>query len=463
MLLQTIDNSYRQVIQNLEAIIDSSYDGISITDCEGRVLKVNPSWEKITGLSASEVVGRKMEDLEREGYFWKAIPPLVLKHRKRITQPSRVIKTSRDVLVTGNPIFDENGNLSIVATNVRDMTDLNKLNKQLARSKKFAKEYFCKLEKLQRQQNDLGDIVAVSKKTRDVVELALRVASVDIPVLIQGETGVGKEILAKLIHKKSSRSKGMLMKINCGAIPETLLESELFGYEKGAFTGAREDGKKGLFELSEGGTLFLDEIDALPLNLQAKLLHALQDYEITRIGGMKPKRIDTRIIAASNCDLEQMVQDGTFRKDLFFRLNVISIYIPPLRERKEDILPLLNFFLQKYKTKYKKSIRLSRQVIDYLMEYQWSGNVRELSNLIERLVVLVDDEVLPEDLPPYLKFSKGIVSTGFNISNISSLKEAVLEFEKTLIKEAINEYGSARKAAKYLNVDPSTLTRKLKR
>jgi transcriptional regulator with PAS, ATPase and Fis domain len=291
------------------------------------------------------------------------------------------------------------------------------------------------------------------------------VAPIDIPVLLSGETGVGKDLIASLIHKRSERSKkGVFMKIDCGAIPENLLESELFGYEKGAFTGASLTGKKGLFELAGDGTLYLDEIDTLSLNLQAKLLNALQDYQIMRVGGMKRIDINARIIAASNRDLFQMAQDNTFRKDLFFRLNVVTINIPPLRERRDDILPLAEYFLGKYNQKHKANKKLSPAVIECFLEYEWSGNVRELEHLIEHLIVITQsDVILFEELPKHIRAS---VNNDYHQSiqaHTRSLKKAVSDFESELIRKTIREYGSVRKAAKILNVNPSTITRKLKR
>jgi PAS domain S-box-containing protein len=458
-------STYKELANELDTIIDSSYDGISMTDGTGKLLRVNSSWEKITGLRANEVIGRNMADLEKEGYISPAVPLLVLKHRGVVTKPSRVLSSGRDVLVTGTPIFDENGKITLVVTNVRDMTDLNRLNEQLEKSKKLAKEYYSKLTRLRMEMDNCGEIVAVSKQMRDVLALAFRVARVDAPILIQGETGVGKEVVARLIHSKSHRSeKGPFVKIDCGAIPENLLESELFGYEKGAFTGARDQGKRGRFETAEGGTLFLDEIEALSMNLQVKLLTAVQDLEIVPIGGSNPKKINTRIIAASNKDLRQMVRDNAFREDLFFRLNVVPIYIAPLRERKDDILPLVNAYLQKCNAKYERKKRLSRPVMDLLQEYQWAGNVRELANLIEQLVVVTyEDEIMPEDLPRYIRSAAKTNLSDFHLHNNSSLKEAVLDFQTHLIQEAVNRYGSARKAAHVLKVDPSTLTRKMKR
>jgi len=451
--------------KQLDTIIESSYDGISLADGDGKLLRVNTSWEKITGLRAKEVIGRNMADLEKEGYISEAIPLLVLKHRGVVTKPSRVLSSGRDVLVTGTPIFDENGKIALVVTNVRDMTDLNRLNEQLEKSKKLAKEYYSKLTKLRKELDNSGEIVAVSKQMRDVVDLALRVAKVDASVLIQGETGVGKEVVARLIHARSPRAKkGLFVKIDCGAIPENLLESELFGYEKGAFTGARDQGKKGRLELAEGGTLFLDEIEALSLNLQVKLLSAVQDLEIMPIGGTNPKKINTRIIAASNRDLRQMVGENSFREDLFFRLNVVPVYIAPLRERKEDILPLVNAYLRKCNLKYERNKRFSRPVIDCLQEYQWTGNVRELANLVEQLVVVTyEEEVILDDLPRHIRTGVRADLSSFYLQGNSSLKEAVLDFQSRLIKEAVEKFGSARKAAEFLKVDHSTVTRKMKR
>jgi transcriptional regulator with PAS, ATPase and Fis domain len=297
-----------------------------------------------------------------------------------------------------------------------------------------------------------------------VVDLSLRIASFATPVLIQGETGVGKEVVARLIHGKSNRGeKGTFMKINCGAIPEQLLESELFGYEQGAFTGASKAGKKGLFELADHGTLFLDEVEALSLNLQAKLLSAVQDLEIMRVGGTKYKKIDTRIIAASNCDLGEMVKRKEFREDLYFRLNVVAIKVPPLRERQDDILALAIFFLEKCNRKYGTCKFLSRSAVDCLMQYPWPGNVRELNNVIERLVVTSKmDDIVLDDLPSEVQ-AYHAEGPKLNTSGTESLRHAVDLFESQFIRQAVQRYGSAKKAAAALKVDPATLCRKMQR
>ncbi len=303
-------------------------------------------------------------------------------------------------------------------------------------------------------------LITYSQKMMDLIDLILRVARVDSTVLVSGESGVGKELLAKLIHDQSSRSLGPFVKINCGAIPENLLESELFGYEGGAFTGASRQGKLGMFELAHGGTLFLDEIGELPLGLQVKLLRAIQEQEFVRVGGVKAKKVDVRFIAATNRDLEKMVENGKFREDLYFRLNVIPLMVPPLRERKEDILPLIHYFQAKFTQKFKVSKTFAPEVLRVFLNYAWPGNVRELENIVERLFVVTPGEIIychhvPEKLLPGLK-QKCVKVTG-----VMPLKEAVDELQRLLIEEALAMYGSTYKAAEALGVEQSTIVRKL--
>jgi len=300
---------------------------------------------------------------------------------------------------------------------------------------------------------------------KKIIELSTRVARVDSTVLITGESGVGKEIIAKLIHRASKRSSGPLIRINCGAIPENLLESELFGYESGAFTGARKDGKPGMFELAEGGTLFLDEIGEMPFSLQVKLLRVLQEREIVRVGGTKPTKVDVRIVTATNSNLEEMVANGTFREDLYYRLNVVNIAIPPLRERVDDIPHLALHFIKKFNTKYNMNKKMTLEAIDRLCQYSWPGNVRELENLIERLVVMVREEEigvqhLPDSLQGRTEVDKGNV---VSISEIVPLKKALEEVEKQLLSKALHKYGSTRKVAKVLGINQSTVVRKANR
>ncbi len=304
------------------------------------------------------------------------------------------------------------------------------------------------------------DIIAESPSMKEVLRLAAKVARTDATVLILGESGTGKEILANLVYRLSPRKERPFLKINCAAIPEGLLESELFGHEKGAFTGA-EKAKPGLFELAHRGTLFLDEVGDLPLPLQAKLLRVLQDSTIRRLGGLKEIKVDVRIIAATNRDLEEMVKEGGFREDLFWRLNVFTIKIPPLRERKEDILPLAESFLHKFARKHGKSVKgFSREALEALLSYHFPGNVRELENIVERAVILAENEIITrEDLPPLLK------KKGEEIPDLLkrlSLPEAVALLEKERLQEALEEAGGVKtRAAELLGISERVLRYKL--
>jgi transcriptional regulator with PAS, ATPase and Fis domain len=269
-------------------------------------------------------------------------------------------------------------------------------------------------------------------------------------------------VIANAIHQQSPRSKGPLIKVNCGAIPETLLESELFGYDYGAFTGARKQGKPGMFELANEGTLFLDEVGDIPYSLQGKLLRVLQDHEIMRIGSLKTTPVDVRIIAATNKNLEEMVKKGSFRDDLYYRLNVVSIEIPPLRDRKEDIPIFVVHFLEKMNKKHQYNKRIASEVIEVFMLYSWPGNVRELENVMERMLVMTeDDEINMKHLPMQIKSQ--IVPETVNVIGDSGFKKIIEQTEKQLLKQALLNHRSTRDIAKAMKVNQSTIVRKLKK
>ncbi|MDI3534170.1 MAG: hypothetical protein PWQ82_535 [Thermosediminibacterales bacterium] len=461
--LETISkelNSVKELNAELNAIIESSYDGIYVTDGNGTTLRVNSAYERITGVMGEEVIGRHMRDLEKAGFYSQSVTLLVLEKKKPMTI-MQTIKGKKDVIVTGNPIFDENGKITRVVTNVRDITELNRLKDELEKTKKLTKKYYDQLSELRLQQIEMEDIITKSNSMRQIIILALRVSRVDSNVLITGESGVGKELIAKLIHKESDRCKGPFIKINCGAIPENLLESELFGYEGGAFSGAKKEGKPGLFEVAEGGTLLLDEIADLSFKLQVKLLRAIQEREIIRVGGIKERKIDVRILASTNKDLKQLVEQGKFREDLFYRLNAVPICVPPLRERKEDIVPLIYHFLKKFSKKYGLKKTISSEVINQLIDYDWPGNVRELENIIERLVVVAEDDYINiEHLPNYLKDNFKNKRTDVFIKDIIPLDDAISKLEKQLIEKAIKKYKSLKKVAEALGVHRTTVIRK---
>lgn len=447
---------FQELNERIEAIINSSYDGIYVTDGDANTIKINKAYEIITGIKAAEVLGRNMRDLVREGYYSESVTLEVLKKKDVVTLTQK-LKTGKKILVTGSPIFNELGKIIMVVTNVRDMTDLVNLNKQLQHSIEMTYAY---KERLQQIQSNRSDLVMGSKGMQSVFDLVQRVSDTDATVLIHGETGVGKERIAEEIHAQSKRAKdGIMVKVNCGALPESLLESEIFGYEGGAFTGAKKEGKMGLFEVADNGTIFLDEVESMSLALQSKLLRVLQSFEITRVGGTKPRRINVRIVCATNKDLLQLIKEQNFREDLYYRLNVIPIYIPPLRERHKDIPLLVEMYLNKFNRKHGRRKSISRDALERMRSYAWPGNVRELVNLIERLVVVTHSDIitihnLPSEFHTFENYTDKCLGC--------SLKEYLASIEIAILRDAVKRYGNARRAAPHLGMDATTITRKLK-
>jgi PAS domain S-box-containing protein len=453
--------TYKQLHAELNVIINSSYDGLWICDAEGRVVRVNRASEKMSGVREKDVLGRNMHELIAEGVFDKSATLEVLKNQTAVTL-IQTLQDGRQVLVTGNPVLGSNGTIRLVVVNARDISELNRLHAELEESRALNFKYSSELNYIQQLKQFDGEIIARNAAMQQIFETAMRIARVESSVLITGESGTGKSLIADMIHRASHRSEGSLIQINCGAIPESLIEAELFGYEKGAFTGARDQGKPGYFEMAHGGTLLLDEVGELPLSVQVKLLRFLENNEVIRVGATTPRRLDVRVIAATNRNLESMVNAGTFRKDLFFRLNVVPLKIPPLRERADDIPPLIQFFLKQFNTKCQTNKFLTPATLDRLRNYSYPGNIRELANLIEQLVVLTPSESIgPQDLPATVRteeldpclFSKSEWNLGNVIQNV----------EKHMIINALKSCGSQRRAAKLLDIDHSTLSRKIKR
>lgn len=437
----------KELNSELDAIIESSFDGIFVTDAQGKTIRINEAYSRITGIKQEEVLGKTMQELVDEGVYDQSATILVMEKGEPVTI-SQEVKTGKTVLVTGNPVFDENGKVIRVVTNVRDITELNNLRQELEQAYQLSQHYQEQLSRYKAHDK----YIMQSQKSQDLVDLVLRLGKVDSTVLIQGESGVGKEVVAEMLHSNSLRKDKPLIKINCGAIPETLLESELFGYEAGAFTGAKKGGKMGIFEIANGGTLLLDEISELPLMLQVKLLRVIQEREITRVGGNKAIPIDVRIIAATNRDLREMVERNEFRKDLFYRLNVVPVLVPPLRERKDEIPALATHFIHRFNNKYNLNKRLDEGVLQRFLEYDWPGNVRELENVIERAIVTSPGNIILEE-HCFTKNSK-------DNDDIGNLQLAVENLEKKLITDALNKYGTTRKAAQILGISQPTVVRK---
>ncbi|MFZ5753640.1 MAG: sigma 54-interacting transcriptional regulator, partial [Bacillota bacterium] len=451
--------SVREISEELDAIIESSYDGIYVTDGVGVTIRVNKAYERITGVLAKEVIGRNMKDLVKEGFFDQSVTLIVLEKKQPATIMQEIKKTGKQVIVTGNPVYNSEGKIVRVVTNVRDITELNTLKSQLEKTQNLSQRYYSELQHLRSQQMDLEGMIVVSPEMKTIIEKVKRVSQVESTVLIMGESGVGKENIAKLIHRCSPRFEGPFIKINCGAIPENLLESELFGYETGAFTGAKKGGKPGLVELANGGSLFLDEIGELGLAMQVKLLRLLQEKEFIRVGGTQTQLANIRIIAATNKDLKAMVQEKHFREDLYYRLNVVPIYIPPLRKRKSDLIPLIHHFSRLYGKRYGMEKRFTPEALEMLTTYPWPGNIRELENTIEQLIVLTTgDEISENDLPEHIK---GQISPGEK--KVKTLEQIVAEIEEDAISKALERNKNMEKAAHALGIHRTTLLRKARK
>ena len=455
----------KHMIEELEGILESSFDGILVTDVEGNVLLVNKSYERITAIKKEELYGKNMRDLINPVWMKNSVVFLVIKEKKPISLP-HTTRENKNIIVTGTPVFGKDGEVKEVVVNARDISEIYELREELLKAKEMEKLYFNNFNDSTLIKGKGRSVVVVSEAIKEVFTLASKVSNFDATVLIEGESGSGKEEIAKYIHNKSLRKDKALVAINCGAIPEQLLESELFGYEKGAFTGASREGKIGLYEAADGGTLFLDEIGEMPMSLQVKLLRVLETGEINRVGSIKTVPVDVRVIAATNKNLEEKIKKHEFREDLFYRLNVIQIKVPPLRDRIEDIAPLALHFLQMFNAKYGQNKKLTYEVVKELEDYTWAGNIRQLKNMIENMVVVSNNEYLQlNDLPWHKDSDHGSKNAGGHRDDpdIIPLEKAVELTEKRLLQKAKEKYKSTRKIAHALEVDQSTVARKMKK
>lgn len=453
-------NFYKGIQLSPFSIGDAISDGICVVDNKGTVISISKGYTEITGISEEEILGRNIDVLIKDGYFSEAVSLEVIKKKKKVSSLSVIIKNNKKVLITGTPFFDDNGQVSHVLTVMRDLTELIKLKDELEEAENKSKRYLDELKSLKNKYRKTEGIIGENIKIKELKELIKYVAKTDATVLITGETGSGKEVFARQIHNESNRKNMPYIKVNCAAIPDSLLESELFGYEKGAFTGAQNKDKLGMFEMANGGTILLDEIGEMPMNLQSKLLRVIQEKELMRVGGTKTIKLDVRIIASTNVNIGELIKSGKFREDLFYRLNVVPIKIPPLRERKDDIPILANGFLERLNIKYDKNKQFEDIALATFQYYDWPGNVRELENAIERLVVINDN--------PYINSTEIANMVGMDkitlpgLESDMPLKKAVDMLEKEMIESALRKYGSTYKAAKVLGVTQPTVFRKAK-
>ncbi|RST77358.1 PAS domain S-box protein [Siminovitchia acidinfaciens] len=460
MLLQKSFNELNEMLEH-------SYDGFAITNNEGITIRVNKAWDRLTGLKREDVIGIPLEHLVETGYFSDSVTMKVIQTKKPTTIIQKM-KSGKQAMMTGSPVFDENGQLYQVIINIRDITELHQLKESLESKEKLAERYQHEISQIRLKQTNEDSIIAESRVMQDLLDLASRVARVESTVLLTGESGVGKGVIARFIHQNSLRGPDQpFIIVNCGAIPQELLESELFGYVGGAFTGANRNGKPGMFELADGGTLFLDEIAELPLKLQVKLLHVIQEKEVTRVGGTKPIKLNVRLISATNKDLLRLIDEEKFREDLYYRLNVVPLSIPPLRARVEDILPLSAHYLNLYNKKYSLNKIISNELMDILLTYKWPGNIRELANVIERMVVTASADILtPERFPNNSNHrAVGLKNHPMKENNqpLPSLQQANDQMEFELISRALEIGKTQAKAADLLGISLRTLIRKMKR
>lgn len=454
--------SYKQMAKLLDAIMEFSYDGLWIMDKHGNVVKLNKAAERITGVTAEEALGRNVADLMAAGYVNKSVTLEVLKRKTTVTLV-QTTKLNKKVLATGSPIFNSKGEIDVIIINDRDITELDRMREELKDSKALIELYRNELSDLQLRELESNYYFSKSKVMESVYEKALQVAPFDSTVLLTGESGVGKGFLAKLIHQKSKRNNRPFVRVDCSAIVETLFESEFFGYEKGAFTGAGAKGKMGLAEMADGGTLFLDEISEIPPHLQVKLLRFLEDKCFMRVGGSALRQVDIRVITATNRELGQEVKEGRFRKDLFYRLNVVTIHIPPLKGRTQDIIDLVTFFLNKFCQKHDLKKSLDQKVIDKLIKHAYQGNIRELQNIVESMIIMSKGtRITLKDLPSELASFAGSNETSTQMEK-DSLQHKLSLIEAEEIQKTIQKYGSQREAARHLGINQSTISRKLRK
>lgn len=447
---------------DLKYIIDNSYDSIFITDKHGNCLLANATTGKIMGINPEELKGKNVRDLVQKGvYNWS--PTLkVLETRSVVTG---LLKTwqGTNILATSTPLFDENGEISMVITNVLDKDLVDKYYEAIENERSEAVRYKTAVEYLSESDLEHNPVVAESKQMKEIIQAARVIAKTDSTVILFGESGTGKEVLARYIHRNSFRAQEPFIPVNCAAIPSELLESEFFGYVKGAFTGASSQGKPGLFEIAHKGTLFLDEIGELPLAMQSKLLRVLETGEVQRVGSTSVNKTNVRVITATNRDLKAMVNQNLFRNDLYYRLNVIPIKLAPLRDRPEDIEILAGKFLDELNRKYALKKSFTNQAKQAFLDYSWPGNVRELRNVIERLVITSSGDELNFELDPSIGSKANAENREDKPQNMyrGTLKSVLKSVEEEYIKQVLEECdGRVGEAARLLGIHRTALYRK---
>ncbi|HBF0311137.1 sigma 54-interacting transcriptional regulator [Clostridioides difficile] len=464
-----------------QKILEASHDEICVSDDKGIIIYCNKAFEENYGLKKEDILGKNVSFLEDSGYSTKSPIPIVLKTKTKFSLEQDT-QTGKKLIITATPIFDENGNLEFTVENCRDITELNNIKNKLEDTKKQVKKYKSEVETLYRTALRIEDTVIMDGIVmKPIINTVNHVSKTDVSVLLLGESGTGKSSLARYIHHNSNRSNGPFITINCATISPQLLESELFGYTSGAFTGASTKGKVGLVELANGGTLFLDEIGDIPQNLQAKFLQLIQDRTFTPVGSLKNKKVDIRIISATNVDLVSKVKEKKFREDLYYRLNVIEIKLPPLRERRDNLVEIIKYYFNRYSSDFNLNKTISKEAMDTIANYRFPGNIRELQNIIQKiLLTCTDNHITIDDLPNILTKNIHITNNG-NKTHISQINKVIIsdskstnyknknfdtlikEYEKNIILDAYEKFGSSYKVAKHLEISQSKANRLIRK
>lgn len=436
-----------------ERIVESSHDEIFVCDRDGYMIYCNKAFESNYGIDREDMIGKTAMFLNEAGYSNQTPIPAVVKHKKKVSMEQKTI-TGKTLIITATPVFDENGDIEFIVENSRDISELNSIKEKI-------KLYENTISSFNKSQSLIyNDTTIKGSSMKSILEIAKNVAKTNVNVLLLGESGCGKTTLAKHIHLNSKRAGKPFITINCSTISPNLLESELFGYEGGAFTGANSKGKIGLVELANEGTLFLDEIGDIPKELQSKFLQLIQDKTFTSVGGVKTKKVDIRFISATNVDLINSINQKKFREDLYYRINVVELKIPPLRDRKEDLLELIFHFFKKYSNIFNLDKSMSTEVINVLLNYNYPGNMRELENIIQNILVTSSSDYielhhLPKSVLHHVDFVKG--------EENNSLDNLMENYEKLLICKYYKNNPSSYKLAKALNISQSKASRLIRK
>lgn len=457
-------------LEDIIWINDHVFGNIFVCNGEGKIIFVNQSTANTFGLTKEQTLALNTKEIVGSGLINRSTTIEALENKKAVIGGFRT-KEGKDYFAISTPLFDEMGNVSLVMTYSQEKSLMTTFYHVIEKEQKRAEKYKQAYSYIASRHNNNEEIIINNKTMQELYDFAKRIAETDSTILVIGETGTGKDIMAEYIHKNSLRNSETFIPVNCSAIPLALMESEFFGYEKGAFTGAQKDGKPGLFELANDGTLFLDEIGELSLSMQAKLLRVLEKGTFFRVGGTKIHNTNARLIAATNRNLGEMVLSKTFREDLYYRLNIIPIRIPPLRERKEDIVPLAEYFLKALNKKYSLKREFSPETLNEFYEYIWPGNVRELKNIVERLVMTSTKDLLKSsklnDLVKSKKSEKEKIDSKKETLSVRptdlTLEQRFRKLEQQKVLDAMEKVnGNKTKAAKLLGISTGKLYRMLK-